>query len=90
MINPEAILYNSKLEMCGENDIQVVIQDTKLKVTPVFTVWPTKECSQWTRYTTNPIERSAAATKCSASESDLESSVESQRALAKPWPSKSV
>ena len=33
-------------------------------------------------YTTNPTGRSAAATECSASESDLESSVESHRAMA--------
>ena len=33
-------------------------------------------------YTTNPTECLAAATECSASESDLESSVESHRAMA--------
>ena len=32
-------------------------------------------------YTTNPTERSAAATECSTSESDLGSSVESHQAL---------
>ncbi len=36
MINPEAILYNSKLEMCGENDIQVVIQETKMSNPSVY------------------------------------------------------
>ncbi len=41
-------------------------------------------------YTTNPTERSAAATECSTSKSDLELSVESHRALAEQWPSKSV
>ncbi len=41
-------------------------------------------------YTTNPIERSAAATERSTSKSDLESFVESHRALAEQWPSKSV
>ena len=42
------------------------------------------------RYTTNPTECSAAATERSASESDLESSVESHWAIAEQWPSKSV
>ncbi len=46
-------------------------------------------------YTTNPTERSAAATERSAaatatSKSDLESSVESHRALAEQWLNKSV
>ncbi len=41
-------------------------------------------------YTTNPTERSAAATDRSTSESDLESSVEFHRALVKQLLSKSV
>ena len=41
-------------------------------------------------YTTNLTERSAAATKRSTSESDLESSVGSHPALAEQWPIKSV
>ena len=41
-------------------------------------------------YTTNPTERSAAATERSMNESDLESPVESHRALAEQCPSKSV
>ncbi len=40
--------------------------------------------------TTNPTERSSAATERLTSESDLESFVESNQALAKQWPSKSV
>ena len=38
-------------------------------------------------YTTNPTDRSAAATECSTSESDLESPVESHQALAERLPS---
>ncbi len=41
-------------------------------------------------YTTNPIERSAAATERLTSKSDLESSIKSHRTIAEQWPSKSV
>ena len=41
-------------------------------------------------YTTNPTERSTEAIELSTNESGLEWSVESHRALAEQWPSKSV
>ena len=41
-------------------------------------------------YTTNPTERSTAAIERSTNQSSLEWSVESHRALAEQWPSKSV
>ena len=43
-----------------------------------------------TLYTTNPTERSTAAIEPSTNESGLEWSIESHRALAEQWPSKSV
>ena len=48
----------------------------------VLMAWTLKSLTQPVAYTTNPTERSAAATERLTSESDLKSSVESHRTLA--------